>query len=100
MCANFHHDLTVFFFHGKVIRAGVTNISGLFANCKVEDIIEEMTLSKENAYTICDAATRKSGRLVKQIVIFDMANVGWIMPSSELIGSQNKVTTKETRRKF
>lgn len=76
----------------QVIRAGLTNISGLFSNCNVGDIIEEMTLSKENAYHICDEATRKSGKLVKQIVIFDMANVGWIMPSSDLISSQNKAS--------
>jgi hypothetical protein len=76
----------------QVIRAGLTNISGLFSNCNVQDIIEEMTLSKENAYTICDAATRKSGKLVKQIVIFDMASVGWIIPGSELISSQNKAS--------
>ncbi len=76
----------------QVIRAGLTNISGLFSNCNVQDIMEEMTLSKENAYTICDAATRKSGKLVKQIVIFDMASVGWIIPGSELISSQNKAS--------
>ncbi len=45
----------------------------------MNDIIEEMTLSKENAYHICDEATRKSGRLVKQIVIFDMANGNFIV---------------------
>ncbi len=76
----------------QVIRAGLTNISGLFANCRVEDIIEEMTLSKENAYHMCDTQTRKTGKLVKQIVIFDMANVGWIMPSTELVSSQNKAS--------
>ena len=75
-----------------MIRAGLTNISGLFANCSVDDIIEEMTLSKENAYDICDKETRKHLKLVKQIVIFDMANVGWIYPSSDLIASQNRAS--------
>jgi hypothetical protein len=33
-----------------------------------------------------------SGKLVKQLVIFDMANVGWIMPSSDLVSSQNRAS--------
>ena len=58
----------------------------------VKLIIEEMTLSKEAAYLECDKVTRETGRLTKQIVIMDFANVGWIYPSQTLISSQNEAS--------
>ncbi len=59
-----------------VIRAGLANVSGLYSSLSVKDIVEEMTLKKEEAYIMCDRVTRESGRLTKQIVIMDFANQG------------------------
>lgn len=89
-CASFHgtHDGGPI----QVIRAGLTNVSALYEVVDVKYIIEEMTLSKEEAYIQCDKVTRQTGRLTKQIVIFDMNNVGWIYPSQTLIGSQNEAS--------
>ncbi len=54
--------------------------------------MEEMTKKKEQAYLICDRVTRETGRLTKQIVIIDFANMGWIVPSQTLISSQNEAS--------
>jgi hypothetical protein len=59
-----------------IIRAGLANVSGLYSSLSVKDIVEEMTLKKEEAYIMCDRVTRESGRLTKQIVIMDFAHQG------------------------
>lgn len=72
-----------------IIRAGLANVSGLYSSLSVKDIVEEMTLKKEECFLLCDAQTRKTGRLTKEIVIMDFANQGWFYPSQALIQSQN-----------
>ena len=64
-------------------------MSGLYSKLSVKDIVEEMTLKKEELWIMCDRVTRETGRLTKQIVIMDFANQGWFYPSQALIQSQN-----------
>ena len=42
-----------------IIRAGLANVSGLFTKLTVEQMVEEMTLKKEQVHILCDQATRK-----------------------------------------
>jgi hypothetical protein len=90
-----------------IIRAGLANVSGLYSSLTVNDIVEEMTLSKifplfslvffifslflekEQCFIMCDNHTRESGRLTKEIVIMDFNHQGWFYPSQALIQSQN-----------
>lgn len=89
-----------------IIRAGLANVSGLYSKLSVKEIVEEMTLKKEELWIMCDRVTRETGRLTKQIVIMDFANQGshekqlwscfeqtnvsgWFYPSQALIQSQN-----------
>lgn len=69
----------------QVIRAGLINLTGLYDNNEPTLIVEEMTMKKEEAWLVCDKVTRETGRLTKQIVIVDFANLGWFVPSQVLI---------------
>ncbi|KAI8802259.1 CRAL-TRIO domain-containing protein [Cladochytrium replicatum] len=71
--------LCVMDFHGTtsdgspllIIRSGLTNVPDLMSRATPEQIGEWMLIQREEGFAICDAATRKSGKLVKLIVVND-----------------------------
>jgi len=55
-----------------VIRAGHSNPKQLVSNVSRDTILEFLMFTKEEALVRCDEATRRTGRLVKMLVINDL----------------------------
>mmetsp|Transcript_7495 Transcript_7495/g.26751 ORF Transcript_7495/g.26751 Transcript_7495/m.26751 type:complete len:478 (+) Transcript_7495:189-1622(+) len=58
-----------------MVRGGPSNMPGLQANVTQEEQFDIQISHREIAYAQADRVARSEGRLVKQVIIFDMADV-------------------------
>ena len=56
-----------------VVRTGRSDVRTLMDNYSEDEVVEYLNYSKETAFVRCDAATRRTRRLVKMITVLDMA---------------------------
>jgi len=56
----------------QLIRAGLSNVKRLMDTHTPEEVIEWMNFQKEQAFLVCDEATRRTRRLVKMVCVLDM----------------------------
>ena len=56
----------------QIIRAGKSNTRAWMNRFAAEHVVETMNFGKEQAFLRADAATRRTGRLVKMVTVIDM----------------------------
>ena len=56
----------------QLIRAGKSNVKRLMDTYPAEEVVAYMNYQKEEAFLLCDEATRRTRRLVKMVTVVDM----------------------------
>ena len=56
----------------QLIRAGKSNVKKLMDTYHPDQVVEYMNYQKEQAFILCDDATRRTRRLVKMVTVVDM----------------------------
>jgi hypothetical protein len=59
----------------NIFRGSLCNVEGLFENCTVAEQQEEGFIMREQVFLQNDRATRQTGKLAKQIIVFDMSDM-------------------------
>jgi hypothetical protein len=57
-----------------VVRMGLSDFRKLMSSFSVDEVSEYLTVEKERTFRVCDAETRKRGRIVKSITVIDFAD--------------------------
>jgi hypothetical protein len=56
----------------QLIRAGKSNVKRLMDTYSADDVVQYMNFQKEQAFLLCDEATRRTRRIVKMVTVVDM----------------------------
>lgn len=56
----------------QLIRAGKSNVKKMMDGYSADDVVENMNYQKEQAFILCDDATRRTRSLVKMVTVVDM----------------------------
>lgn len=91
MCFARLHDGLV---HGgplMMIRPGMSNTQGLFDFMSHAEAVLGFLAVREFAYKVCDEETRKTGRLTKMVIIFDMSGMSLSQMDKRMQVAQKEV---------
>ncbi|KAI8812570.1 hypothetical protein BJ742DRAFT_792881 [Cladochytrium replicatum] len=71
-----------------IIRSGLANLNQLFIQVTNEQIFDWLLFQRERAFSLCDEATRRTGRIIKVVTVNDFAtSVPGTAPSGNRYGS-------------
>jgi len=56
----------------QLIRAGKSNVKRLMDTYSADEVVQYMNFQKEQAFLLCDEATRRTRRIVKMVSVVDM----------------------------